>query len=82
MNACPHSKSEKVRVCLLQHEDRVRIEIRDWGSGFDAKTVRGDHFGLEGIRQRARLLGGKFSIRSTAGNGTRIVVELPVVLRD
>ena len=30
-NACQHSKSEKVRVSLLQQEDRVRIEIRDWG---------------------------------------------------
>lgn len=81
-NACQHSKSEKVRVSLVQQGDRVRIEICDWGTGFDPKAVRGDHFGLEGIRQRARLLGGKCSIRSTAGNGTRIAVDLPVVLRD
>jgi signal transduction histidine kinase len=81
-NACQHSKSEKVRVSLLQQEDRVRIEIRDWGVGFDTKTVRENHFGLEGIRQRARLLGGKCSIRSKPGKGTRITVELPVVLRD
>jgi PAS domain S-box-containing protein len=81
-NACQHSKSEKVRVSLLQQEDRVRIEIWDWGVGFDAKTVRENHFGLEGIRQRARLLGGKCSIRSKPGKGTRITVELPVVLRD
>ena len=81
-NACQHSNSEKVQVSLLQQEDRIRIEIRDWGVGFDTKTVRENHFGLEGIRQRARLLGGKCSIRSTPGRGTRITVELPVVLRD
>jgi signal transduction histidine kinase len=81
-NACQHSKSEKVRVSLLQREDRAQIEIRDWGVGFDTKTVRENRFGLEGIRQRARLLGGKCSIRSTVGKGTRIAVELPVVLRD
>jgi signal transduction histidine kinase len=81
-NACQHSQSEKVRVSLLQQEDRVRIEIRDWGVGFDTRTMRESHFGLEGIRQRARLLGGKCSIRSVAGKGTRIIVELPVVLRD
>jgi PAS domain S-box-containing protein len=81
-NACQHSKSEKVRVSLVQQGDRVRIEVRDWGIGFDPKAVGGDRFGLEGIRQRARLLGGKCSIRSTAGNGTRIAVDLPVVLRD
>ena len=64
-NACQHSKSEKVRVSLVQREDRVRIEIRDWGIGFDPRAVPKNHFGLEGIRQRARLLGGKCSIRSS-----------------
>jgi PAS domain S-box-containing protein len=81
-NACRHSKSEKVRVGLVQHEDQVRIEVQDWGVGFDTAAVPKNRFGLEGIRQRARLLGGKCSIRSTAGKGTRITVELPVVLRD
>jgi PAS domain S-box-containing protein len=81
-NACQHSKSETVRVSLLQHEDQVRIEIRDWGVGFNTRAVEGNRFGLEGIRQRAKLLGGKCSIRSTAGKGTRITVELPVVVRD
>ena len=81
-NACEHSQSEKVRVSLSQRGDRVRIEIRDWGIGFDTKAIPKSHFGLEGIRQRVRLLGGKWNIRSSPGNGTRIVVELPVVLRD
>jgi hypothetical protein len=38
-NARQHSKSEKVRVSLLQREDRIRIEVRDWRIGFDAKAV-------------------------------------------
>jgi len=81
-NACQYSKSERISVSLLQREDRLRIEIRDWGVGFDPKAVPKSHFGLEGIRQRARLLGGKCSIRSKGGKGTRIMVELPVVPRD
>jgi two-component system sensor histidine kinase DegS len=81
-NACKHSTSENVRVSLFQHGDEIRIEIRDWGVGFDPKAIPKNHFGLEGIRQRARLLGGKCSIRSGVGKGTRITVELPVVLRD
>ena len=81
-NACQHSKSERISVSLLQHGDRLRIEIRDWGVGFDLKAVPRNHFGLEGIRQRARLLGGKCSIRSKVGKGTSITVELPVVQRD
>jgi signal transduction histidine kinase len=66
----------------LQREDRLRIEVRDWGVGFDLNAVPKNHYGLEGIRQRARLLGGKCSIQSKVGKGTRIMVELPVVLRD
>jgi signal transduction histidine kinase len=60
----------------------VRIEIRDWGIGFDTKAVHENRFGLEGIRQRARLLGGKCSIQCKAGEGTRMAVELPVVERE
>ena len=52
-NACKHSKSERISVNLLQRGDRLRIEIRDWGAGFDRKAVPKSRFGLEGIRQRA-----------------------------
>ena len=81
-NACRHSKSANVLVGLVQRADRVRIEIRDWGIGFDAKRSRENRFGLEGIRQRARMLGGKCLVRSSPGKGTRIAVELPVVTRE
>jgi PAS domain S-box-containing protein len=81
-NACLHSKSARVSVGLVQRGDRLRIEVRDWGAGFDPKAVPKDRFGLEGIRQRARLLCGKSSIRSAAGKGTRVTVELPLVPRD
>lgn len=81
-NACKHSGSETVYVTLWQQENHLRIEVRDWGVGFDAKMIPKNHYGLEGIRQRARLLGGKCSIQSKLGKGTRIIVELPIVPRD
>ena len=81
-NARNHSKSKEIRVSLKQRGDRLRIEIRDWGVGFDPKIVQENHFGLEGIRERARLLGGKCNIKSKPGEGTAIVVELPVVERE
>jgi PAS domain S-box-containing protein len=81
-NACQHSKSDKVRVSLVQRRDRVRIEIRDWGIGFDVRTRHENCFGLEGIRQRSRLLGGKCNIKSKKDKGTRIAFELPVVVRE
>ena len=81
-NACQHSRSETVRVSLVQQEETVRIEIRDWGIGFSPKETKDGCYGLVGMRQRARLLGGRCSIRSKAGRGTRVTAELPVVVRE
>ena len=81
-NARNHSKSQEILVSLVQRGDHLRIEVRDWGVGFDPKQVPGNRFGLEGVRERARLLGGKCSIKSKPGEGTSIVVVLPVVERE
>jgi PAS domain S-box-containing protein len=78
-NARNHSKSRNIVVSLVQRGERLRIEIRDWGVGFDPKTVPENHFGVDGIHERARLLGGKCNIKSKPGEGTVVVVELPVV---
>jgi len=81
-NACQHSKSEKVRVEMVQSGDHLRIVIQDWGIGFDPAAVREGCFGLEGIRQRARLLAGSAVTDSAPGKGTHIVVELPLILKQ
>jgi PAS domain S-box-containing protein len=81
-NARTHSKSKTVRINFIQRGDRLRIEIRDRGIGFDPKAVPEDRFGLEGIQERARLLEGKCSIKSKPGEGTSVIVELPVVERE
>ena len=78
-NACRHSNSPRMRVILSQQDDRVQIEIRDWGIGFDPQKVEETRFGLKGIRERTRLLGGQATIESQPNHGTRILVELPLV---
>jgi two-component system sensor histidine kinase DegS len=80
-NAWRHSRSKKVSVSVLQHGADLRMEIQDWGVGFDPQSVADGHFGLEGIQERVRLLGGRSAIESIPGKGTRIIVELPLVLR-
>jgi signal transduction histidine kinase len=77
-NASRHSGSDRVLITLRQQENRVRLEIRDWGRGFDTSAVRADRFGLKGIRERARILGGEASIESTPGQGTVISVQFPL----
>jgi PAS domain S-box-containing protein len=77
-NACRHSKSKRVKVELTHHDDQLRIEVHDWGVGFQVDRVPEGHFGLEGIQERAKVFGGSVRIKSSAGKGTDIVVELPV----
>ena len=79
-NACRYSQAQKMCVHLWQKEHHVRVRIRDWGVGFDPRKIAENHFGVRGIRERARLLGGRAMIRSAPGRGTVITVELPIVL--
>jgi signal transduction histidine kinase len=78
-NARRHSQSEKVRVELAQTNGNIKLKVEDWGTGFSPDSVTSSCFGLEGVRERARLFGGKAKIDSTPGKGTRISVKLPVV---
>jgi signal transduction histidine kinase len=55
------------------------VETEDWGVGFEPDTVDESHFGLRGIRERARLFGGSATIDAVPGRGTRIAVELPML---
>jgi signal transduction histidine kinase len=77
-NACRHSGSQRVRIELVQDHDRLRLSVQDWGTGFDATASRDGRFGLESIRQRARLFGGQASIASVPGEGTTVTAELPI----
>jgi signal transduction histidine kinase len=79
-NICRHSRSDKARVRLVQKGDRILVEVQDWGTGFDPDSVEEKSFGLAGIRERARLLGGQATIDSTPGKGTRIAADLPLSL--
>jgi signal transduction histidine kinase len=78
-NASRHSRSDRIRVELKQCEKCVYVEVRDWVEGFRIEAVDEQRFGLRGIRERARLLGGRVIVDSAPGKGTRVSVELPLV---
>jgi NarL family two-component system sensor histidine kinase YdfH len=54
------------------------IEMADNGIGFEPEAVQTGHFGLLGIGERARLAGGEFDIHSRPGEGTQLVIRLPL----
>jgi signal transduction histidine kinase len=82
-NVRRHAQAGAVSICLEQQGARdVRIVVQDDGIGFDLTTVPDDRFGLEGIRQRARLLGGEPTITSAPGHGTSVTVTLPIAPKE
>lgn len=82
-NARAHAHAQHVELSLMIEDERIHLVIQDDGVGFDTDTVIREqgqkHFGLAGMSERARLLGGTMSIESTQGAGTRIDVALPYV---
>lgn len=76
-NARKHSQADSVEVEINQHDSQIRIEIRDQGVGFDPELVSTQSFGIRGIRERVRLLGGTMEIHSAKGKGTLLKVTLP-----
>lgn len=82
-NVAQHAKAGRVSVRLEIDFDKLTVTIADNGIGFDMEQVlhnpeKWDHFGIRGIVERARLVGGDATIQSTKGRGTTIVVEVPL----
>ena len=78
-NVNRHSGSAKASIGLSQAGDRIHVNVRDWGVGFDPARVQEGRFGLQGIRERVRLLGGRAVITTAPGQGTQIFVEFPLI---
>ncbi|MEJ5185839.1 MAG: GAF domain-containing sensor histidine kinase [Candidatus Geothermincolales bacterium] len=83
-NVAHHSGADSVEVSLVGESDKLTLSVSDNGRGIARTTARvgpgESHLGLRNIRERAELLGGKVKLRSRPGAGTRLMVELPVLL--
>ncbi len=79
-NAVKHGRPGHIAVSLSGHDGHAVLTVRDDGIGFDPDGVfagsRG-HFGLLGMRERARRMGGEVSVVSAAGRGTTVEVRVP-----
>jgi two-component system, NarL family, sensor histidine kinase UhpB len=84
-NAARHAGVDVVRVRVWADEDHVGVQIEDRGVGFDpdaaARHGRAS-LGLTGMRERAALLDGEFTVESAPGRGCRVTCELPITGTD
>ena len=83
LNIRKHTKPARVRVRLGRSDERVQLEVRDYGGGFDPERARdgaaaGERVGVAGMRERLHLLGGRVEVRSRPGRGTTIRAILPL----
>jgi signal transduction histidine kinase/ligand-binding sensor domain-containing protein len=80
-NAFRHADSEHIEVEIRYDERQLRLRLRDDGRGIDPKVLSGDgdegHYGLRGMRERAKLLGGKLTVWSERDSGTEVELIIP-----
>jgi NarL family two-component system sensor histidine kinase YdfH len=84
INIARHANATQASVRLAYNEDNLEIEIRDNGVGFDAEESvgRSGHYGLLGMRERARISGGSLVIESAPALGTSLKLKLPLSGND
>lgn len=73
-----HAQASRVNIELLVTPHQLTLTIEDNGRGFDLDHIPPDRFGLTGLNERARLLGGTFGLESGLGEGTRVEVAVPI----
>jgi two-component system NarL family sensor kinase len=76
-NALLHAEAQSINLELVIDAEETRVTIKDDGQGFDPADIAEDRFGLTGMNERARLLGGTLNIQTTRGKGTWLVVSVP-----
>jgi signal transduction histidine kinase len=79
-NAVRHARARSISVRLSFDAQSVRLSVRDDGRGFDPSVYTngsGGHFGLVGMRERAREMGGEVRVESSPGGGCEVEVSVP-----
>jgi signal transduction histidine kinase len=83
-NSARHSGAQSARLCLTVTDDEVYLVVSDEGKGFDpeaalSRSQNREHFGLHGIQERARAMGGDCEIVSQPNAGARVMINLPII---
>ena len=82
-NVARHSNASKVKAVLTKETEKIVLTVKDNGKGIEKKQI-GDPkaFGIIGMRERARFLGGEVRVNSAPGRGTSITVSIPLTKQE
>jgi len=84
-NALKHANPKTISAKVVFGTEQISISVVDDGAGFDVAHAPGlqeGHFGLQGMRERVKRLGGRLEIESSPGRGTRIAAHVPAKAFD
>jgi signal transduction histidine kinase len=80
-NAFRHAHARQIEVEIHYDAEQFRLRMRDDGKGIDPAVLAGHaptgHFGLAGMRERAKLIGGTLTVWSDVGEGTEVELRIP-----
>ncbi len=77
-NVSRHAQAQGAALRVLQQDEYIMISVQDHGLGFDPSKSEPDRIGLLGMRERAELLGGSFTINSSPDLGTVVEAAIPM----
>ncbi len=78
-NIMKHARATRVAIQLTEHDDSLNILVEDNGRGFEYNPEQGNYgLGLTNLRSRVRHLGGSLHIDSRPGQGTTVIIDLPL----
>jgi signal transduction histidine kinase len=78
-NVGKYAEARQVEINLRDLRNHIELEVRDDGRGFDVRETRPSTHGLAGMRHRVEAAGGRLTVESSPGAGTRITAALPKV---
>jgi signal transduction histidine kinase len=80
-NALKHAGASEIGITLRLSRGHAELVLEDNGCGFDPAAAPGQHdghFGLQGMRERTKRLGGQIELSSAPGHGTTLRVKVPL----
>jgi signal transduction histidine kinase len=78
-NSVNHARPTRILAGLIYSSNQVRLTVEDDGEGFDLEEgmAKHGHWGMAGMRERARQMGATFSVRTSPGQGTKVELVVP-----